>query len=195
MSLMHLRGARFCVAELPQLIHLGGFSARAEDEPADYYRGLPDRIAAAFGRRAAQHLLYLADSWYAIRRMSPGVTAAESRVMPFSERRILEGRIRKRLGTARYFRKLLQNLLTDASRPHCRYSDTRRRAADRRRDRARIARTMRSSIRIGPARKAFLPRPEIYAWRAAGGRQPCDAIRGEEEYVSKSMQVQGETLA
>ncbi len=182
MSLMHLRGARLCVAEMPQLIHLGGFSARAEDEPADYYRGLPDRIAVAFGRRAAQHLLYLADSWYAIRRTSPGVTAAESRAMPFNERRILEGRIRKRLGTARYFKKLLQNLLADAPPPPLPilgYPPAERRIAAAT---AHIAQNYRQfQVCIGPGRQASPGRPERLAWRAPGANPAavlCKQRRG-----------------
>ena len=55
-------------------------------------------------------LLYLADCYYAWRRPSPGVTPAESKTMPFAERRILEGRIRKRRNTARYFKALMQSL-------------------------------------------------------------------------------------
>jgi hypothetical protein len=111
MSLMHTAGVRFRAEDLQPLRHLGGFSSRADDEPAYYYRGRPDRIAVQFfGGAFAAPLLYLADCWYAFRRPSPGVSPAESATMPFAERRILEGRIRKRRNTARYFKALMQGL-------------------------------------------------------------------------------------
>ena len=111
MSLMQIDGVRFMAEDLPQVRHLGGFSSRAEDEPAYYYRGKPDRIAVSLlGGALSTPLLHLADCYYAWRRPSPGVTPAESRTMPFAERRILEGRIRKRRNTARYFKALMQSL-------------------------------------------------------------------------------------
>jgi len=118
MSLMYTDGLRFVAEDLEEVRHLGGFSSRADDEPAYYYRGRPDRIAVKLlGGALARPLLYLADCWYASRRPSPGVSPEESASMPFAERRILEGRIRKRRNTARYFKSLMQCLRDDLPAP------------------------------------------------------------------------------
>ncbi|MEJ2139423.1 MAG: hypothetical protein P8Y61_08250 [Gammaproteobacteria bacterium] len=118
MSLMHANGVRFSAEDLENVCHLGGFSSRAEDEPAYYFRGRPDRIAInLLGGVLAAPLFYLADSWYALRRPAFGVSPSESRCMPFSERRLLEGRIRKRRNTARYFKALMQSLLGGTPKP------------------------------------------------------------------------------
>jgi hypothetical protein len=111
MSLMHAYGARFASENIPDICHLGGFSSRAGDEPAFYYRGKADRIAVEWlGGRFAVPLLFLADSWYAYSRPSPGVTVEENKTLPFHERRMIEARIRKRRNTARYFKALMQSL-------------------------------------------------------------------------------------
>jgi hypothetical protein len=118
MSLMYANGKRFCVEDLQAVRHLGGFSSRADDEPAYYYRGQADRIAVKLlGGVFAAPLLYLADCWYAFRRPSPGVTPEESRMLPFAERQLLEGRIRKRRNTTRYFKALMQSLKENKPRP------------------------------------------------------------------------------
>jgi len=117
-SLMYAQNVRFAVRDLEQICHLGGFSSRAGDEPAYYYRGTIDRIAVRFlGGLFSTPLLYLADCWYAIRRPSPGVSAAESRSMPFAERRLLEGRIRKRRNTARYFKAVMNHFMAGETPP------------------------------------------------------------------------------
>jgi hypothetical protein len=118
MSLMYANDTRFYVEDLQAVRHLGGFSSRAGDEPAYFYRGLADRLATKlFGGVFAAPLLYLADCWYAFRRPSPGVTPEQSRTLPFAERRLLEGRIRKRRNTARYFKALMQSISVNGPRP------------------------------------------------------------------------------
>jgi hypothetical protein len=118
MSLMYSEGMSFAWENIPAICHLGGFSSRAEDEPAYYFRGKADRIAVhLFGGRLAAPLLFLTDSWYAWRRPSIGVTPAESRTLPFNERRLIEARIRKRRNTARYFKALMQSLKAGVSPP------------------------------------------------------------------------------
>jgi hypothetical protein len=118
MSLMYADGVKFAVEDLPNICHLGGFSSRAEDEPAYYYRGKADRIAVnSVGGLLARPLLWLADSWYAATRPSPGFSAEQSRTLPFTERRLIEGRIRKRRNTARYFKALMQGLIEGTEEP------------------------------------------------------------------------------
>lgn len=112
MALMLARGVRFQAAELKNMHHLGGVSARAGDEPAFFYRGRFDRVACRlFGGALAVPLLYLADSWYGARQPSPGLSAQQSRQLPFAERRIMQSRARKRVNTARYFHAYLHGLL------------------------------------------------------------------------------------
>ena len=118
MSLMYAYGVKFAAEDIKEVCHLGGFSSRAEDQPASYYRGKPDEIAATLlNGKLAGPLLFLADCWYAYRRASPGVTPEESKSLPFSERRLIEARIRKRRHTARYFKALIQSLLADTQPP------------------------------------------------------------------------------
>lgn len=111
MALMLAEGARLRTAELQHLCHLGGVSARADDEPAFWYRGRFDRLACRlFGGRLAGPLLYLADLWYGLRRVSPGLTPAQNRTLPIAERRVMQSRMRKRINTARYFNALFASL-------------------------------------------------------------------------------------
>lgn len=118
MSLMYAEGTRFAVEELDHVMHLGGFSSRAEDEPAYYYRGSADKLAVKLLWGAlSDPLLYLADCWYAFIRPSPGVSVAESKSLPFAERRQIEGRIRKRRNTARYFKAFMQAYMADTAPP------------------------------------------------------------------------------
>jgi len=118
-SLMYTQGKRFKIENLPAVCHLGGFSSRAADEPAYYYRGALDRITTELlGDLSPGAQFFLMDCWYALRRPSPGVTTEESKTLPFTERRLLEGRMRKRLNTARYFKALMQSLLANTPPPH-----------------------------------------------------------------------------
>jgi len=118
MSLMYAYGTKFAAEDIKEICHLGGFSSRAEDEAAFYYRGQADRIAVKlFNGALAAPLLYLADCWYAYNRPSPGVTPEESKSLPLNERRLIEARIRKRRNTARYFKAQMQSLLADTPAP------------------------------------------------------------------------------
>lgn len=118
MALMHAEGARFRAAELPHLHHLGGVSARAEDTPAFHYRGRFDRLACSLaGGRLARPLLHLADTWYGLKRISPGLSAEQNAELSVAERRIMQSRIRKRVNTARYFNALLHSLMAGTDEP------------------------------------------------------------------------------
>jgi hypothetical protein len=151
MSLMHAYGTRFSSENIPQLCHLGGLSSRAEDEPAVYYRGKADRIAAEWlGGALAAPLLFLADSWYARSRPSPGVTVEESNSLPFHERRLIEARIRKQRNTGRYFKALMQSLLAGTPPPQAPvlgHAPAERRIADAAVEVAEIYRTYVPSVK------------------------------------------------
>ncbi len=118
MSLMLAEGARFSAAELQGMQHLGGVSARAGDEPVFHYRGLLDKAACRlFGGSFAAPLFWLADAWLGWRYPSPGLTPAQTRQLPFAEKRIMQSRARKRVNTARYFTAYLQHLLQGTAPP------------------------------------------------------------------------------
>ncbi len=118
MGLMLAEGARFSAGELQGMQHLGGVSARAGDEPVFMYRGRLDKAACRlFGGALAAPLFRLADAWYGWRRPSPGLTAAQTRELPFKERRVMQSRARKRINTARYFTAYLHHLLHGTPEP------------------------------------------------------------------------------
>jgi len=118
MALMLARGTRFRAAELKNMHHLGGISARADDEFTFFARGKFDQLACRFlGGALAGPLLYLADTWYGLRTPSPGLTMTQSRELPMAERRIMQSRARKRVNTARYFHAFLHSLLYGTEPP------------------------------------------------------------------------------
>lgn len=118
MALMLARGTRFRAAELKNMHHLGGVSARAGDEFTFFTRGKLDRLACRFlGGALAGPLLYLADTWYGLRTPSAGLTELQSRELPVAERRIMQSRARKRVNTARYFHAFLHSLLHKTEAP------------------------------------------------------------------------------
>lgn len=118
MALMLAAGARFRSADINEIRHLGGFSARAGDEPAHYYRGRLDRIACRLlGGLLATPLLYLADTWYGIRWPSPGLTPEQDRQLTSRERRVMQSRDRKRRNTARYFKNVMRALRSGVPLP------------------------------------------------------------------------------
>jgi hypothetical protein len=115
--LLH-EGARYSYEDIPNLRHLGGFSANAGDGKTFDYRGGFDRLAVNFANGLlATPLLYLADLWYGIRRTAPGLTREEHDALPLAEKRILQSRIRKRRNTARYFYVMMRALLEGTKPP------------------------------------------------------------------------------
>jgi hypothetical protein len=125
-------GARVVYEDLKNLRHLGGFSGSSSqgashgygvpmtiaEDVAFIYRGRLDHFAVGFlGGFLARPLLYLADIWYGLRRMPPGLTPAEHETMPFAEKRISESRLRKRLNTGRYFNVMMRAVLEGTEPP------------------------------------------------------------------------------
>jgi hypothetical protein len=117
-GLMLEQGAKFEYVWLDNLIHIGGFSDKAGDGLPFIYRGGADRLAVKLGLGPLRHLtMYLADIWYGLRIPAYGLSAAEHRKIPFTEKRILASRNRKRLNTARYFNVLLRSLIDGIAPP------------------------------------------------------------------------------
>ncbi len=122
-ALLLNEGARYTYEDLPGLRHLGGFSLEgfsdiAEEDAAFIYRGGFDRLAVDFlGGLLSVPLLYLADTWYGLRRTAPGLSREEHDAMPLAEKRILASRIRKRINTARYFNVMMRAQLDGIEPP------------------------------------------------------------------------------
>ncbi|MBS93307.1 MAG: hypothetical protein CL799_02505 [Chromatiales bacterium] len=118
MSLMHAKGARFRSEDLPQLRHLGGFSAEAGIGRWVHYRGFFDRLATRLlGGALAIPLFYLADTWYALTDPLPGISKDQNRQLSLAERRVFQCRRRKRINTSRYFNMLLRHWGTGQREP------------------------------------------------------------------------------
>ncbi|MEC9375639.1 MAG: hypothetical protein VYA80_04620 [Pseudomonadota bacterium] len=118
MALMFAKGINFYSKDLEHIHHLGGFSSLGTDEPAVYYRGWLDKFACLFlSGHLAWVLLKIADTWYGLTRPAKGMTSSQSKHLSISERRILQSRERKRLNTARYFAKVIQNLVDNQPLP------------------------------------------------------------------------------
>lgn len=115
--LLH-EGACYTYEDLPHLRHLGGFSEKAGEGAAFFYRGKLDRLAVNLaGGRLARPLFYLADIWYGMTRPPVGLDSDEHAQMPLAEKRIFASRNRKRLNTARYFNVMLHAAIDGVTKP------------------------------------------------------------------------------
>lgn len=112
MLLMTRAGARFHSEDLPEVRHLGGFSARAGEGPANYFRGPTDKVASKlFGGAFAAPVMRTVDCWYAWRCDFPDMPKEYAAQSPFRERRVMQTRVHKRINTARYFNVYVRSLL------------------------------------------------------------------------------------
>lgn len=104
--------------DMPEICHLGGVSARAGEGPAYYYRGLADQLGATvLNGLFAKPVFYLADLWYGFFKRSPGLNMRETRKLSLHERRLVQGRVRKRNATANYFNAVLREILRNKPLP------------------------------------------------------------------------------